>query len=66
MQTPSFPLLQFRSKELADQPLQRSSGVSFFDAYRIAGLARSLFLSSLLWVFLAFAVYMVYTLIASR
>lgn len=64
MQNPSFPLLQFRSKELSSPTPRQSLQSGFFDVHPLADIVRSVFLSSLLWVFLAFAVYMVYTMIA--
>jgi hypothetical protein len=36
---------------------------SFFNAYPVGEMVRGLFLSSLLWVFLAMAVYMVYAMV---
>ena len=63
MQNSSFPLLQFRSKEISSQSSRRISGESFFYIHHVGDIVRSLFLSSLLWVFLAIAIYTVYTMI---
>jgi len=65
MQNPSFPLLQFRSKELSTPSPRQSLQSGFFDLHPLADIVRSVFFSSLLWAFLAFAVYTVYTMIAS-
>lgn len=41
----------------------RSSAAGFFTTHPVLPVLRGLFLSSLLWIFLAFALYGVYTLI---
>jgi hypothetical protein len=63
MENTTLPLLQFRSKELSSQISRQSSSKGFFDLHPIAVIVRSLFLSSLLWAFLAIVVYTVYTMI---
>jgi len=42
---------------------QRSTAAEFFLTHPILPVLRSLFLSSLLWIFLALALYGVYTLV---
>ncbi len=64
MQNPSSSLLPFRSKEVANQATRRNSGENFFSLHHVGDIVRSLFLTSLLWVFLAVGVYTVYTMIA--
>ncbi len=64
MQNPSLPLLQFRSKDLSSQPTRPQTGEGFFDLHPVVDIVRSVFLSSLLWVCLAYTVYTVYNLIA--
>jgi hypothetical protein len=64
MQNPSFPLLQFRSKDLSSASPRQGLQAGFFDLHPVADIVRSVFVSSLLWAFLAFAVYTVYTMIA--
>ena len=64
MQNTSFPLLQFRSKDLSSQPSRQQAGANFFDLHPVIDIVRSVFLSSLLWIFLAFTVYTVYNMIA--
>ncbi|MDQ2832510.1 MAG: hypothetical protein M3Y50_01975 [Acidobacteriota bacterium] len=64
MRNPSFPLIQFRSKELSSQPAHRSSGDSSFQAHPLTDVVRSVFVSSLMWGFLAITVYTVYSMIA--
>lgn len=63
MQNPSFPLLQFRSKELSTHPVRQDAEQGFFDTHPVGDLVRSLLVSSVLWGLLAFAVYTVYTMI---
>jgi hypothetical protein len=63
MENTTLPLLQFRSKELSNPIPRQSSSTGFFDLHPIAVIVRSLFLSSVLWVLLAIAVYTVYTMI---
>lgn len=46
----------------ATWPPQRSSN-SYFDLHPIGSVLRSIFMSSLLWAFLAFVVYNVYTFV---
>lgn len=58
MQTPTLPALHSRFK---------SSGTnSFFATHSIGDVARSLFLSSLGWILMAFAIYTVYTIVLGR
>ena len=51
MQTPTFPAYK------------RSAANGFFAAHPIGEIVRSLFLSSIGWVCVAFAVYTVYTMV---
>jgi hypothetical protein len=44
----------------------RSSTVDFFLAHPILPVLRSVFFSSILWIFLAFALYGIYTLIVGH
>jgi hypothetical protein len=45
-------------------PSQQASG-RFFDLHPVGAILRSLFLSSLLWIFLAFSLYSVYSLVVA-
>jgi hypothetical protein len=60
MQTPTFPALQSKFKNLGSH---RSSTPGFFETHAVGDVVRSLFLSSLLWAALAAGVYMVYSLV---
>ena len=60
MQTPTFPGLQSRLKNLGSH---RSFAPSFFATHAVGDVIRSLFVSSLLWAALAAGVYMVYSMV---
>jgi hypothetical protein len=60
MQTPTFPALQSKFKNLG---FHRSSTPGFFATHAVGDVLRSLFLSSLLWAALAAGVYMVYSMV---
>lgn len=64
MRNPSFSLIQFRSKDLSSLPSKQNSGDHFFHAHPLSDVVRSVFVSSLLWGFLAITVYTVYSMIA--
>lgn len=59
MQTPTFPALQSRFKNIGSH---RSSTGSF-ETHAVFEVVRSLFLSSILWVVLAAIVYGVYSMV---
>jgi hypothetical protein len=63
MQTPAFPSLQSRFKSFTDRGSRPSSPPGFFETHAVGDVVRSLFLSSILWAFLIFAVYEVYSMI---
>jgi len=58
MQTPTFPALQNRYKN--------SAAHGFFAAHHVGEIVRSLFLSSIGWILVAFAVYAVYSLVLGK
>jgi hypothetical protein len=60
MQTPTFPTLQSKFKNLGSP---RSSTPGFFATHAVGDVVRSLFLSSLLWAAIAGGVYMVYSMV---
>lgn len=62
MQAPSF----HSAYENPAASQRRSTAADFFLTHPILPVLRSVFLSSLLWIFLALALYGVYTLIASH
>jgi len=53
-----------KTSSQATWPPQRTSN-SYFTLHPIGSVLRSIFLSSLLWVFLAFVVYNVYTFVVA-
>jgi len=65
MQTPAFPFLQSRYKNIANRMSSNTSATGFFDVHPIGEILRSLFLSSILWVLIAAGVYMLYSMIVS-
>jgi len=62
MQLRPFAALQTRTPSQAEWPPTQPEG-RFFDLHPVGAVLRSLFLSSLLWIFLAFTVYTVYTIV---
>jgi hypothetical protein len=60
MQTPSFPALQSRFKNIG---FHRSATLGSFETRAVFEVVRSLFLSSILWMVLAVIVYEVYSTI---
>ena len=58
MQTPTFPALQDRYKN--------SAANGFLATHPIGEVVRSLFLSSIGWILVAFAVYAVYSLVLGK
>jgi hypothetical protein len=66
MQTPAVPSLHSRFKNLADRGSHQSSAPGFFETHAVGDVVRSLFLSSLLWAVLIFAVYEVYSMIVTH
>lgn len=56
--------MSLRDRSTAPAPQTRSGGTpSFFETHPIGEIIRGLFLSSVLWVLLAIAVYMVYSMV---
>ena len=66
MQSSTFTTLQAKYRRVIrpSWPSQQNAG-SFFDVNPIGSILRSLFLSSLLWVFLAFTLYTVYSYVVA-
>jgi hypothetical protein len=66
MQSTTFSALQAKYKRVIQPtwPSQKSQG-SFFDVHPVGSILRSLFLSSLLWIFLGFTLYTVYTFVVA-
>ena len=56
--------MSLRARSTAPTPETRTSGTpSFFETHPIGEIIRGLFLSAVLWVLLAIAVYMVYSMV---
>jgi hypothetical protein len=66
MQSTAFTNLQAKYRRVTrpSWPSQQNAG-GFFDVHPVGSLLRSLFLSSLLWVFLAFTIYTVYSYVVA-
>ena len=67
MQSNTFSALQAKYKRVIQPtwPSQQTRG-SFFDTHPVGSILRSLFLSSLLWIFLAFTLYTVYSFVVAE
>lgn len=63
MQTPAFPSLQSSDKSFTSRGSDRASSTGFFESHPVGEVVRSLFLSSILWMLLAIALYAVYSMI---
>jgi len=50
-------------RDRSTAPAPQNGTASFFEAHPIGEIIRGLFLSSVLWVLLAIAVYMVYSMV---
>jgi hypothetical protein len=59
-----FTAFQDKPKSLPTWP-PRQTPVRFFDLHPVGAILRSLFLSSLLWIFLAFTLYSVYSFVVA-
>jgi hypothetical protein len=59
-----FTAFQVKPKSLPTWP-PRQTPVRFFDLHPVGAILRSLFLSSLLWLFLAFTLYSVYSFVVA-
>jgi hypothetical protein len=60
MNMPAFPALQSRYRSFTSR---RSNQAGFFQNHPISDVARSLFVSSILWLVLAIALYGVYSIV---
>jgi hypothetical protein len=63
MQTPAYPSLYSRYKNITHRGSEQPSSTGFFEAHPISEVVRSIFFSSILWVLLAIALYGVYTMV---
>ncbi|HTD97031.1 MAG TPA: hypothetical protein VK627_08880 [Edaphobacter sp.] len=61
MQTDTLPTLQASHTS----PYTPPAAGGFFATHQVGAVIRSLFLSSLLWVFLAFSLYTVYSFVVA-
>ena len=63
MNMPAFPALQSRYRSFTSRRWNQTSSDGFFQNHPISGVMRSLFVSSLLWMVLAIALYGVYSVV---
>ena len=64
MQTPSYSDIHARYTSLTHRTARQENADGFLDTHHIVDIARSLFLSSILWVVIAVIVYTVYSMVA--
>jgi hypothetical protein len=65
MQTPSYSDIHVRYTNLTNRTArQQENADGFLDTHHVVDIARSLFLSSILWVVIAIIVYTVYSMVA--
>ena len=64
MQTPSYSDIHTRYTNLTNRTAREINADGFLDTHHVVDIARSLFLSSILWVVIAIIVYTVYSIVA--
>ncbi|WP_433973897.1 hypothetical protein [Tunturiibacter lichenicola] len=64
MQTPSYSDIHVRYTNLTNRTARQENTDGFLDTHHVVDIARSLFLSSILWVVIAIIVYTVYSMVA--
>jgi hypothetical protein len=64
MQTPSYSDIHTRYTNLTNRTAREMNTDGFLDTHHVVDIARSLFLSSILWVVIAIIVYTVYSMVA--
>ena len=64
MQTPSYADIHNRYRELTTRTARQTNADGFLETRHVIDIARSLFVSSLMWVALAVIVYTVYSMVA--
>jgi hypothetical protein len=64
MQTPSYSDIHVRYTNLTNRTARQENADGFLDTHHVVDIARSLFLSSILWVVIAIIVYTVYSMVA--
>ncbi|MBB5342813.1 hypothetical protein [Tunturibacter empetritectus] len=65
MQTPTYADIHNRYTELTTRTARQNNNADgFLETHHVLDIARSLFLSSLLWMALAIIVYTVYSMVA--
>jgi hypothetical protein len=64
MQTPSYSDIHTRYTNLTNRTARETNTDGFLDTHHVVDIARSLFLSSILWVVIAIIVYTVYSMVA--
>jgi hypothetical protein len=63
MQTPAFPALQARYRSFTHRGSHETAASRYLQTHAVGGIVRGLFMSSLLWMLIAFTVYTVYTMV---
>ena len=64
MQTPSYADIHNRYRDLTNRTARQTNTDGFLETRHVIDIARSLFVSSLMWVALAVIVYTVYSMVA--
>ena len=64
MQTSSYADIHNRYRELTTRTARQNNADGFLETHHVLDIARSLFLSSLMWMALAVIVYTVYSMVA--
>jgi hypothetical protein len=64
MQTPTYADIHNRYRSLTNRTARQANADGFLETHHVIDIARSLFLSSLLWMALAIIVYTVYSMVA--
>ena len=64
MQTPSYSDIHVRYTNLTNRTARQENADGFLDTHHVVDIARSLFLSSILWVVITIIVYTVYSMVA--
>ena len=64
MQTPSYADIHNRYRDLTNRTVRPNNAIGFLENHHVIDIARSLFLSSLMWMAVAVIVYTVYSMVA--
>ena len=64
MQTPTYADIHNRYRDLTNRTVRPNNATGFLENHHVIDIARSLFLSSLMWMAVAVIVYTVYSMVA--